>query len=388
MKIVEVNTYTVRPRWGFVEIVTDEGLTGWGEPVLEGHCATVLACVQEMKPYLIGKDPMRIEDFSAVLYRAGFYRGGGVLMSAIAGIDQALWDIKGKFFNAPVYQLMGGACRDNMRVYSWIGGDRPSDVGAAALERKNAGFTAIKMNATEELQMIDTYDKVDAVLERVAAIRESCGKYFGIAIDFHGRVHKPMAKVLAKKLEEFDPMFIEEPVLCENMEVFKEIAAACNVPIATGERLFTKYDFKRLLQAGGVDIIQPDLTPRRRPEPRSRRSPPWPKPTTLPGSPLPAGPHRSGQLPERGRHLLQRRDPGAEHRHPLQRGQERAGLCQEPGRLQVRGRPRAAARPSRFGRGRQQGTGAGGEQDPARVEEPRLASQGRQRCRVVMHPAA
>lgn len=108
MKIVEVNTYTVRPRWGFVEIVTDEGLTGWGEPVLEGHCATVLACVQEMKPYLIGKDPMRIEDFSAVLYRAGFYRGGGVLMSAIAGIDQALWDIKGKFFNAPVYQLMGG----------------------------------------------------------------------------------------------------------------------------------------------------------------------------------------------------------------------------------------------------------------------------------------
>lgn len=257
MKIVEVNTYTVRPRWGFVEIVTDEGLTGWGEPVLEGHCATVLACVQEMKPYLIGKDPMRIEDFSAVLYRAGFYRGGGVLMSAIAGIDQALWDIKGKFFNAPVYQLMGGACRDNMRVYSWIGGDRPSDVGAAALERKNAGFTAIKMNATEELQMIDTYDKVDAVLERVAAIRESCGKYFGIAIDFHGRVHKPMAKVLAKKLEEFDPMFIEEPVLCENMEVFKEIAAACNVPIATGERLFTKYDFKRLLQAGGVDIISP-----------------------------------------------------------------------------------------------------------------------------------
>ena len=133
-------------------------------------------------------------------------------------------------------------------------------MGAAALERKNAGFTAIKMNATEELQMIDTYDKVDAVLERVAAIRESCGKYFGIAIDFHGRVHKPMAKVLAKKLEEFDPMFIEEPVLCENMEVFKEIAAACNVPIATGERLFTKYDFKRLLQAGGVDIIQKNIT--------------------------------------------------------------------------------------------------------------------------------
>ena len=260
MKIVEVNTYHVRPRWGFVEILTDEGLSGWGEAVLEGHCDAVLACVQEMKSYLLGQDPGRIEDIWNTLYRAGFYRGGGVMMSAIAGIDQCLWDIKGKRFGVPAYELMGGACRDNMRVYSWIGGDRPADVGAAALEKKNAGFTAIKMNATEELQIVDSYDKIDAVLERVAAIRESCGKYFGIAIDFHGRVHKPMAKVLAKKLEEFDPMFLEEPVLCENMEEFPEIAACCNIPIATGERLFSRYDFKRLLRTGGVDIIQPDLS--------------------------------------------------------------------------------------------------------------------------------
>lgn len=260
MKITEVNTYLVRPRWGFVEIVTDDGYSGWGEAVLEGHASTVLECVREMRDYLLGADPTRIEDIFNVLYRAGFYRGGGVLMSAIAGIDQALWDIKGKYFNAPVYELMGGKCRDRMRVYSWIGGDRPQDVGSAAKERQNAGFFAIKMNATEELQMIDSYEKVDAVLERVAAIRESCGKYFGIAVDFHGRVHKPMAKILAKKLEEYDLMFIEEPVLCEHMEDFKEIAAACNIPIATGERLFTKYDFKRLLTAGGVDIIQPDLS--------------------------------------------------------------------------------------------------------------------------------
>ena len=260
MKITQVNTYFVRPRWGFVEIVTDAGITGWGEAVLEGHAKAVLACVEEYQDYLIGADPGRIEDLWSTIYRVGFYRGGGVLMSALSGIDQALWDIKGKAFNAPVYELMGGACRNKMKVYSWIGGDRPSDVGAAAKEKKDEGFQAIKMNATEELQMIDTYDKVDAVLERVAAIREACGKYFGIAIDFHGRVHKPMAKVLAKKLEEFDPMFIEEPVLCENMECFKEIAAACNIPIATGERLFSKYDFKRLLEAGGVDIIQPDLS--------------------------------------------------------------------------------------------------------------------------------
>ena len=260
MKITAVNTYFVRPRWGFVEIETDAGITGWGEAVLEGHARAVLACVEEYRDYLIGADPANIEGIWSTIYRAGFYRGGGVLMSALSGIDQALWDIKGKMFNAPVYELMGGKCRDKMKVYSWIGGDRPSDVGKAAKEKMDAGFQAIKMNATEELQMVDTYDKVDAVLERVAAIREACGKYFGIAIDFHGRVHKPMAKVLAKKLEEFDPMFIEEPVLCENMELFPEIAAACNIPIATGERLFSRYDFKRLLQTGGVDIIQPDLS--------------------------------------------------------------------------------------------------------------------------------
>lgn len=260
MKITKVNTYLVRPRWGFVEIETDEGITGWGEAVLEGHAGTVLRCVEEMEDYLLQADPSRIEDIWTTLYRAGFYRGGGIMMSAISGIDQALWDIKGKMFQAPVYELMGGTCRDKMRVYSWVGGDRPSDVGKAAREKLEEGFTAVKMNATEELQMIDSYDKIDAVLERVAAIREACGKYFGIAIDFHGRVHKPMAKVLAKKLEEFDPMFIEEPVLCENMENFREIAAACNVPIATGERLFSKWDFKRLLEAGGVDIIQPDLS--------------------------------------------------------------------------------------------------------------------------------
>ena len=260
MKIARVNMYLVRPRWGFVEITTDDGFSGWGEAVLEGHTETVLACVEEMLDYLIGADARKIEDIWNVLYRAGFYRGGGVMMSALAGIDQALWDIKGKYHDAPVYELLGGSCRDKVRVYSWIGGDRPSDVGNAAKKKKDEGFSAIKMNATEELQMIDSYEKIDAVCERVAAIRETCGKYFGIAIDFHGRVHKPMAKILAKKLEEFQPMFLEEPVLCEHMECFKEIAACCNIPIATGERLYTRYDFKRLLTAGGVDIIQPDLS--------------------------------------------------------------------------------------------------------------------------------
>lgn len=260
MKIQAINTYLVRPRWCFVEVLTDEGIAGWGEAVIEGKASTVKACVEEMEEYILGADPANIEDIWTLLYRAGFYRGGPVMMSAISGIDQALWDIKGKVFGAPVYQLLGGKCHDRMKVYSWIGGDRPDDVAAAAKEKQEAGFKAIKMNATEELQIVDSYDKIDAVLERVASIRAATGKYFGIAIDFHGRVHKPMAKVLAKKLEEFDPMFIEEPVLCENMENFKDIAASCNIPIATGERLFSKWDFKRLLEVGGVDIIQPDLS--------------------------------------------------------------------------------------------------------------------------------
>ena len=260
MKITKINTYLVRPRWCMVEILTDEGVTGWGEAVIEGKASTVSACVMEMEEYLLGKSPLNIEDNWNMLYRAAFYRGGPIIMSAIAGIDQALWDIKGKVTHAPVYELLGGKCREKIKVYCWVGGDRPSDVAKAALEKKNEGFSAIKMNATEELQMVDSYEKIDEVLERVASIREACGKYFGIAIDFHGRVHKPMAKILAKRLEEYNPMFIEEPVLCESMEEFKEIARCTSTPIATGERLFTKYDFKRLLNAGGVSIIQPDLS--------------------------------------------------------------------------------------------------------------------------------
>jgi galactonate dehydratase len=260
MKITNIVTYIVPPRWLFVKIETDEGITGWGEPVIEGRAATVDAAVKELSSYLIGKNPLHIEDHWNVMYRGGFYRGGPILMSAIAGLDQALWDIKGKFYNAPVHELMGGACRDSIRVYSWIGGDRPSDVGKAAREVVDRGFTAIKMNATEELQYVDSHEKVDQVLERVAAIREAVGNYVGIGIDFHGRVHKPMAKILVKELEQFRPMFIEEPVLPENNEALREIAHLTSTPIATGERMFSRWDFKTLLQDGYVDIIQPDLS--------------------------------------------------------------------------------------------------------------------------------
>lgn len=260
MKIATLETFIVPPRWLFLKITTDDGLVGWGEPVVEGRASTVEACVHELSEYVIGQDPMRIEDIWNTLYRAGFYRGGPILMSAIAGIDQALWDIKGKYYNAPIYDLMGGACRDKTKVYSWIGGDRPSDILKQAQIAKTNGFQAIKMNATEELQIIDSFSKIDSVLERVATIRQEMGVDFGIGIDFHGRVHKPMAKILAKELEQYHPMFIEEPVLAENNEALREVARNCNIPIATGERMYSRWDFKKVLQEGYVDIIQPDLS--------------------------------------------------------------------------------------------------------------------------------
>lgn len=260
MKISIIETFKVPPRWLFLKVTTDEGIIGWGEPVVEGRASTVEACVRELEPYLIGKNPMNIEDIWNELYRGGFYRGGPILMSAIAGIDQALWDIKGKYYDAPVYDLLGGTCREKTRVYSWIGGDRPNDILEHAKIAHDNGFTAIKMNATEELQIIDSFSKVENVLERVAIIRENLDKDFGIGIDFHGRVHKPMAKILAKELEQYHPMFIEEPVLPENNEALREIARHTTIPIATGERMYSRWDFKKLLADGYVDIIQPDLS--------------------------------------------------------------------------------------------------------------------------------
>ena len=260
MKIARFTLFQVPPRWLFLKIETDNGLVGWGEPVIEGKAATVAAAVTELMANLIDKDPLTIEDHWQVMYRGGFYRGGPILMSAIAGIDQALWDIKGKYHDAPIHQLLGGRVRERMRVYSWIGGDRPEHVGAAAKEMVDKGFTAIKMNATDEMAYIDSYVKIDAVLARVAAVREAGGLGLGIGIDFHGRVHKTMAKVLGKELEAYRPMFIEEPVLPQNNEALREIARHTSIPIATGERMFSRWDFKQLLIDGYADIIQPDLS--------------------------------------------------------------------------------------------------------------------------------
>ena len=258
MKITRLTTFIVPPRWCFLKIETDEGFVGWGEPVLEGRAHTVAAAIEELGDYLIGKDPRHIEDHWTVLYRGGFYRGGGIHMSALAGIDQALWDIKGKALGVPVSELLGGCVRDRIKVYSWIGGDRPSETAAAAKAAVERGFSAVKMNGTEELQYVDSFDKVERCLKNVAAVREAVGPNVGIGVDFHGRVHKPMAKVLFKELDPYRLMFIEEPVLSEHYEALKELAHLSSTPIALGERLYSRWDFKRVLSEGYVDIIQPD----------------------------------------------------------------------------------------------------------------------------------
>ena len=260
MKITKISTFIVPPRWCFLKIETDEGVVGWGEPIVEGRAHSVAAAVDELSDYLIGKDPRNIEDHWTVLYRGGFYRGGAIHMSALAGIDQALWDIKGKALGVPVHQLLGGAVRNSIRVYSWIGGDRPADTAAAAKNAVARGFTAVKMNGTEELQFIDSHDKIELTLANVQAVREAVGPNVGIGVDFHGRVHKPMAKALIKELEPYKLMFIEEPVLSENSEALREIAHLTSTPIALGERLYSRWDFKRILSEGYVDIIQPDVS--------------------------------------------------------------------------------------------------------------------------------
>lgn len=258
MKIQSIELFKVPPRWLFLKITTDTGLSGWGEPVIEGRADTVAAAVTELEDYLIGKDAGRIEDLWNVLYRAGFYRGGPVLMSAISGIEQALWDIKGKALGVPVYELLGGVCHDKMKVYCWIGGDQPDEVLQAAKEKYEQGYRAVKMNGVPKVGWIQNNRQIDEAVARVASIREAFGYDMDIAVDFHGRVHKPLAFTLMKELEPYRLLFVEEPVLCENEEIFPMLRQQFSTPIATGERNYTRWGFKQMLARGGVDYIQPD----------------------------------------------------------------------------------------------------------------------------------
>lgn len=260
MKITALTTFHVAPRWLFLKIDTDEGISGWGEPVLEGRARTVEAAVREFGATLIGRDPRRINDLWQEMVRSHFYRGGAILMSAIAGIDQALWDILGKAQGVPVHELLGGRVRDRMKVYSWVGGDRPGEVVENMQRLMAGGFDTFKLNGCEAMKMLDSNRTVDAAVAVVAQVRAALGQSVDFGLDFHGRVAMPMAKVLLQELAPLRPLFVEEPVLAEHDDCYARLAAFTAIPLAAGERMYARNEFKRVLQAGGIAILQPDLS--------------------------------------------------------------------------------------------------------------------------------
>ena len=316
MKISRVETFLVAPRWLFVRIETESGVVGWGEASLEGHSDAVRTAVEQFAELLVGADSARIEDHWQVLTKSGFYRGGPVLGSAVSGIDQALWDIKGKSLGVPVYELLGGAVRERIRMYGWVGGDDPSGIVDAVQAQLDVGLTAVKMNASGPMGRLGTVAEIDGVLERVAAAREVLGPHRDVAVDFHGRFTLANARRIAPLLEPLHPFFIEEPVVPENSHLIGQLAQVTSVPIATGG--------KALQQAG-----LPSGVPGRH---RRRPAGPLACGRNLRGAPhrgdgrgvrratraaLSARPDRARRLPAGGVCDTELPHPGAEHRHSL-----------------------------------------------------------------------
>jgi galactonate dehydratase len=259
VKITRIETFLVPPRWLFCRIETDDGLVGWGEPVVEGRAEVVRAAVDVLAEYLIGQDPLRIQDHWQVMTRAGFYRDGPILSSAVAGLDQALWDIAGKAYEAPVYALLGGPVREKVRVYAWVGGDEPAELADAIAAQVEAGFTAVKMNASGRISPIATAAEVDDVVARLATAREALGPDRDVAMDCHGRFTPATARRVIPELAPYRPLFVEEPVLPEHQQALGSLVAASPVPLATGERIYGRAGFLPVLQAG-MAVVQPDLS--------------------------------------------------------------------------------------------------------------------------------
>lgn len=262
MKITRLETFLVQPRWLFLKVHTDKDIIGLGEPILEGRAKTVATAVQELEHLLIGEDPRRVQHLWQAMYRQTFYRGGPLLTSAISGIEQALWDILGKSLGAPVYQLLGGACRDRIRMYRGAGGDTPEQAAANVKDAIAQGFNALKTGVAKKgpIYIVDSPATVEHAVEVFAAMREAAGKEVDIGIDFHGAISPAMAKRLVTAYEPYEPFFFEEPVQCQNVDVLADIARSTSIPIATGERVFTKWGFREILEKQAASILQPDLS--------------------------------------------------------------------------------------------------------------------------------
>lgn len=255
IKITKLETFLVQPRWLFLKIHTDAGIVGLGEPITEGRAKTCAEAVKEIEPYLIGKDPRRVVHHWQAIYRHAFYRGGPILTSALSGIDQALWDIKGKALGVPVYELLGGRTRDKVRVYAHANTPEAMKLSMAQ------GFTAFKAGVAKKrpTRYVETPSAIKYAAEKFAELRAAVGDDADIGIDFHGSVSPATAKLLIKAYEPYNPMFIEEPINCQDHDIMAEIARGTHLPIATGERVFTKWGFREVLEKKAATILQPDL---------------------------------------------------------------------------------------------------------------------------------
>lgn len=262
MRITDYELFAVPPRWLFLRLETNHGSVGWGEPIVQGRLETVRTAVEELlEGYLIGTDPLRIEHHWRTLYQGGYFRGGPVLMSALSGIDQALWDIKGKHYGCPVYELIGGHVRERIMVHGWIGGDTPAQMTTEAGRLKDHGYRAVKMNLPmKEFQRLETPSAVRNIVDRVAAVREEVGDNFLVGVDLHGRVSEPMVARVVKALEPYEPMFVDQPTTPEHSDRSVDVASQTSIPLSTGERLYSRYDFRPVLERGDVSVVQPDVT--------------------------------------------------------------------------------------------------------------------------------
>ncbi|BDZ49394.1 galactonate dehydratase [Frondihabitans sucicola] len=257
MRITAVETFVLGNRRVLVKVSTDAGIAGWGEPTLEGWALTARAAVERMAEFLIGQDPRRITRLWQVLSRGGFYRGGPVFASAVAGLDQALWDILGKHLGAPVHELLGGAVRDRVRVYAHANTAGRTGDPASAAERVSAGYTLLKVAPDGPRDFIGTPGSIDLLVAELGEFRRAIGDRADFAVDLHGRFSVAESRRLLPLLEPLRPAFVEEPLRPEHSERIGDIVASTTIPIAMGERLHSRAEFRRVLEAG-IAIAQPD----------------------------------------------------------------------------------------------------------------------------------
>ena len=266
MKIAKIEQFFPRRRTRLVKITTDNGIAGWGETTLEGKPKSTVVAVEELSDYLIGKDPLRIEHHWQHIYRSAFYRGGNILMTALSGIDQALWDIAGKYYEVPTHKLLGGAVRDRIRVYAHWGIGSMTDEGkASAKERlemlqKKGGYDAFKTGPGGKWRAHEPPAVIDAFVERAYLMREWVGPDVELCFDFHGKMTPALAIEVCHELKGMRPMFVEEPVPQENVDALKQVSDHVPFPIATGERLLTRWGFREIFEKQAVAYLQPDTS--------------------------------------------------------------------------------------------------------------------------------